>query len=150
MYLDRNEFDAYRDSIESPRTGELCRVIHQPFKAKVKEGGFNPPKLRPVSNNTLGSLADKNSSRSSWLSEQVEKDREQRHREKIANIEKLEEKLGHTLPRPVLNPDRPWWRKDKDIDLSLNKMTKEETENFVQSGKKPTLLSERSSKKEKE
>ena len=149
LFLDPSEFNAYTDTIESPRTGERCRAIPQPFKAKVKEGGFNPPKIRPVTQTTLGSLIDKNSANSTVVSERAEMDKVQRYKEQVQCIEKMEEKLGQSLPRPVLDAPTPFWRKG-EVDTYITKMNKEQLEKYIDTGKRPIGMQKRKKEKDNE
>lgn len=140
LMLDSDAFDAYRDTIESPRTGESCRAIPMPVGGKVKEGSPNKQVAHAghiiTGQKTLGSLAEKKSP--DYVAEMEAKRKQQYHEAKRRRWEHFEKKMGTTLPEPK--------ESTRKVDMSLNNMTKEETHRYIETGKKPIGLKERKCK----
>lgn len=145
LWMDRSEFDAFRDFVVSPRTEELCQAIPQPFIGRVKSGGYRSGRAHAgyviESQKTLGSHAEKNS-RPDYVAEAQAKEKEENYQAKVRRWEHFERALGQPLPKPV-KEYKPWFRKEDKVDLSLNKMTQEEKTTYILEGKKPLSLDKR-------
>jgi hypothetical protein len=98
--------------------------------------------VKNTSNMTVGAYAERNSQKAGRA---FVEDNEQKQQEEFdKRIEKLNQDRPHPFGRRMLKKERGkdiWWRDPKkEVDLSLNRMTKEEKKHYILKGEKPSHL----------